>query len=78
VTRAKPPEITEPQMSAASPARVSSAPRPSSPLPHLRTSAQATPSGYGRSDCVTSARRSGIEYMTPRMPPKTQIAQETQ
>jgi len=39
------PEITDPHTSAASPARLSSTPRPCSPLPHLSTSAQATPSG---------------------------------
>src|SRR4029453_7569275 len=42
------------------------------------TSAHATPSGYGRSDCVTSARRRGIEYITPRMPPSAQIQNEVQ
>src|SRR5207249_10759654 len=47
-------------------------------LPTFRTSAQATPSGYGRSDVVTNARRSGIEYITPRMPPSAQIAKEIQ
>src|SRR5204863_8093003 len=47
-------------------------------LPTFRTSAQATPSGYGRSDVVTNARRSGIEYITPRMPPNAQIAKEIQ
>src|SRR5436189_6378729 len=47
-------------------------------LPTFRTSAQATPSGYGRSDVVTNARRSGIEYITPRTPPNAQIANEIQ
>ena len=47
-------------------------------LPTFSTSAQATPSGYGRSELVTSARRSGIEYITPRMPPSAQIANEIQ
>src|SRR5204863_9213996 len=41
-------------------------------------SAQATPSGYGRSEFVTRARRSGIEYITPRMPPSAQIKNEIQ
>ena len=69
-----------PQTTAASPARLSSTAAASacSPPPTLSTSAQATPSGYGRSDCVTSARRSGIEYITPRIPPSAQIAQDTQ
>ena len=37
--------------------------------PTFSTSAAATPSGYGRSDPVTRARRNGMEYVTPRMPP---------
>src|SRR4029077_12636168 len=48
------------------------------PLPTFSTSAQATPSGYGRSEPVTNARRSGIEYITPKMPPSAQIAKEIQ
>ena len=70
-----------PQITASRPARLSSAPSrvPSAPgLPTFSTSAQATPSGYGRSELVTSARRSGIEYITPRMPPSAQIANDTQ
>src|SRR5579859_4397168 len=51
---------------------------PRDPTPTLSTSAAATPSGYGRSDCATSARRSGTLYMTPRMPPVTQIANDCQ
>jgi len=47
-------------------------------LPTFSTSAHATPSGYGKSEVVTSARRKGIEYMTPRMPPSAQIAKEIQ
>src|SRR5207245_7423200 len=47
-------------------------------LPTFRTSAHATPSGYGRSELVTKARRSGIEYMTPRIPPSAQIQNEVQ
>ncbi len=41
-------------------------------MPTLSTSAAATPSGYGRSDCDTSARRSGIVYITPSTPPMAQ------
>ena len=74
----KVPATTEPHSSALRPARLSSIPEACSPLPTLSTSAQATPSGYGRSDCDTSARRSGIEYMTPRIPPRAQMANETQ
>lgn len=48
------------------------------PQPTLSTSAQATPSGYGRSEVVTSARRSGIVYITPRMPPAAQIMKHIQ
>src|SRR5581483_365503 len=44
----------------------------------FNTSAQATPSGYGRSESVTSARRRGIVYITPSMPPVTQIPNEVQ
>src|SRR3954454_6157865 len=47
-------------------------------LPTLSTSAHATPSGYGKSEVVTSARRSGIEYITPRIPPSAQIKNEIQ
>src|SRR5207249_8187330 len=47
-------------------------------LPTFSTSAHATPSGYGRSEVVTRARRKGIEYITPRMPPRAQIAKEIQ
>ena len=41
-------------------------------MPTFSTSAAATPSGYGRSDWVTSARRSGMVYMTPSTPPAAQ------
>lgn len=54
------------------PLRLCSISRAESPI--LRTSAPATPSGYGRSDPVTSARRNGIEYMTPRIPPSAHTA----
>src|SRR5574337_2007985 len=46
--------------------------------PTLSTSAQATPSGYGRSELVTSARRSGMVYITPRMPPVTHTPKDIQ
>src|SRR5438477_4967879 len=49
-----------------------------SPLPILSTSAHATPSGYGKSEFVTNARRNGIEYMTPRIPPSAQIQNDVQ
>ena len=42
------------------------------PAPTFSTSAAATPSGYGRLELVTSARRSGMVYITPRMPPAAQ------
>ena len=41
--------------------------------PTFNTSAAATPSGYGRSEFVTSARRSGIVKTTPSTPPLRQI-----
>src|SRR5213075_3289260 len=41
-------------------------------------SAHATPSGYGKSEFVTSARRRGIEYITPRIPPSAQMMKEIQ
>ena len=44
----------------------------------MSTSAQATPSGYGRSDWVTSARRSGMVYITPRMPPAAHTPKDIQ
>ena len=49
---------------------------PSTPVlsPTLRTSAAATPSGYGRSEPVTRARRSGMEYITPSTPPMAHTA----
>jgi len=46
--------------------------------PTLSTSAQATPSGYGKSEPVTSARRNGIEYITPSVPPSAQISMVSQ
>ena len=82
-TTANTADTIEPHSTASRPARLeaaaASALTPSlAPAPTLSTSAQATPSGYGRSELVTSARRSGIEYITPRMPPSAQIANEVQ
>ena len=51
---------------------------PRVPEPTFSTSAAATPSGYGRSEVVTSARRSGIVNSTPRMPPLTHTRQDVQ
>ena len=68
-------------MTAVSPSRASpvvSFVSPRVPEPTLRTSAAATPSGYGRSDVVTSARRSGIVNSTPNTPPLTQIRNDCQ
>ena len=70
---AKPAEAREPATIAASPLAFSSAP-PTDPEPTLNTSAAATPSGYGRSDPVTSARLSGTENITPNVPPIAQTA----
>src|SRR6185312_4326151 len=74
------PDTIDPHSTAISPARASStaASWASAPPPTLRTSAHATPSGYGRSDCVTRARRRGMEYITPSIPPSPQIEAETQ
>src|SRR6266513_1393484 len=80
-TTAKTAETIEPHKTASNPARpcsISEACFPSSPLPTFKTSAHATPSGYGKSDCVTNARRSGMEYITPRIPPSAQIQNEVQ
>src|SRR6185437_2246893 len=60
-----------PQITAMSPALPSTAPS-REPVPTRKTSAAATPSGYGKSDVVTNARRSGIVNITPSMPPTTQ------
>src|SRR2546429_9825483 len=78
---AKTAETIEPHKTASSPARpcsISEACFPSSPLPTFKTSAHATPSGYGTSDCVTNAPRSGMEYITPRIPPSAQIQNDVQ
>src|SRR6266496_415259 len=75
------PAMIDPHSTASRPARpcsMSEACAVSRLLPTFSTSAQATPAGYGRSEVVTSARRSGIEYITPRIPPNAQIANEIQ
>src|SRR5512139_368649 len=79
-TTANTAETIAPHSTASRPARLSSVALSvaSSPAPTLSTSAQATPSGYGRSEPVTSARRSGIEYITPSTPPSAQIANDSQ
>src|SRR6266481_1564165 len=74
-------DTIDPHNTASRPARpcsMSEACAESPLLPTFSTSAQATPSGYGRSEVVTNARRNGIEYITPRMPPNAQIANEIQ
>src|SRR5437868_14347175 len=74
-------DTIDPHRTASRPARpcsMSDSCFPSSPLPTFKTSAHATPSGYGKSEVVTNARRSGIEYMTPRIPPSEQIQNEVQ
>src|SRR3954469_24784514 len=78
---AKPAEATEPRITATSPSRaspVSSFVSPRVPDPTRSTSAAATPSGYGRSDVVTNARRSGIVKSTPSTPPLTQMRNDSQ
>src|SRR5205807_6881811 len=80
-TTANTAETIDPHNTASSPARpcsMSEACSESPLLPTFSTSAQATPSGYGRSEVVTNARRSGIEYITLRIPPNAQIANEIQ
>src|SRR5204863_8283825 len=79
-TMAKSAATIDPHTTASSPERLCST-SPAfalSPLPILSTSAHATPSGYGKSEFVTKARRSGMEYITPRMPPRAQIRNEIQ
>src|SRR2546423_15263120 len=73
-------ETIDPHSTASSPARPCSTADAFalSPLQTLSISAQATPSGYGRSEFVTRARRSGMEYMTPRIPPRAQMMNEIQ
>ena len=80
-TTAKSAATIDPHTTASRPARLcsmSAACSWSPVLPILSTSAHATPSGYGKSEFVTNARRSGIEYITPRMPPSAQIKNEIQ
>src|SRR6185295_12083342 len=81
VTIASPAEATEPKITATSPSfasPVSSLVSPRVPDPTLSTSAAATPSGYGKSEFVTSARRSGIVNSTPSTPPLTQMRNDCQ
>src|SRR3954466_15050363 len=78
---AKPAEATEPRITAVRPSRdspVSSFVSPRVPDPTFSPSAAATPSGYGRSDVVTSARRSGIVNSTPNTPPLRQMRNDCQ
>src|SRR5581483_10686195 len=81
-TAAKPALTIEPHTTVTSPALFSAAAAGSSPAtapaPTRSTSAAATPSGYGRSLPVTIARRSGTLYITPRMPPTTQMPKDSQ
>jgi hypothetical protein len=74
-------DATEPSMTAVSPSRaspVSSFVSPRVPDPTFSTSAAATPSGYGRSEVVTRARRSGIVNSTPSTPPLRQMRNDSQ
>src|SRR6266513_5255327 len=78
---AKASETIDPHKTASKPARpcsTSCAVAESPWLPTFKTSAHATPSGYGKSEFVTKARRNGIEYITPRIPPSAQIQNEVQ
>src|SRR5207244_11055786 len=79
--KAKAADTIDPHKTASSPARpcsISPACFESSLLPIFKTSAHATPSGYGKSEFVTNARRNGIEYITPRIPPSAQIQNEVE
>src|SRR5262245_21810783 len=78
---ASPADATDPRITAISPSRdspVSSFVSPRVPDPTFSTSAAATPSGYGKSDVVTSARRSGMVNSTPSTPPLKQIKNDCQ
>ncbi len=78
---ASPAEVAPPRITARSPSRaspVSSVVSPRVPDPTRSTSAAATPSGYGRSDVVTSARRNGIVNSTPRTPPLAHTRNDSQ
>src|SRR5258708_19683130 len=69
-------ETIDPHRTASRPARPCSTFEATSALPLLpifKTSAHATPSGYGKSEFVTNARRNVIEHITPRIPPTAQI-----
>src|SRR5262245_46154425 len=80
-TTANTADTIDPHSTASRPARpcsMSEACSESPVLPTFKTSAHATPSGYGKSEVVTNARRSGIEYITPRIPPSAQIQNEVQ
>jgi len=80
MTRANSVDTTPPTTIAFNPLRALSAAAAGASAPPwpptLSTSAQATPSGYGRSELVTRARRRGMEYITPSTPPRAQMAQE--
>src|SRR5687767_1366494 len=81
VTIARPADAAAPRITAMSPSRaspVSSFVSPRAPDPTFNTSAAATPSGYGRSEFVTNARRSGIVNNTPSTPPVRQIRNDCQ
>ena len=65
--------MTEPTMIMRSPLAFSTAPS-AEPKPTFSTSAAATPSGYGRSEPVTRARRRGTDNITPSVPPIAQTA----
>src|SRR6185295_7842220 len=78
---ASPAEAPEPRITATKPSRASpvlSLVSPRVPDPTFNTSAAATPSGYGRSEFVTSARRNGIVNNTPSTPPLTQMRNDCQ
>src|SRR3954462_5356396 len=81
VTIASPADAIDPRITAINPSRaspVSSVASPRVAEPTFNTSAAATPSGYGRSEGVTSARRSGMVKSTPSPPPLTQIRNDVQ
>src|ERR1051325_11815928 len=78
---ASPADATDPRTTAVRPSRaspVSSFDSPRVPDPTFNTSAAATPSGYGRSELVTNARRSGIVNNTPSTPPLRQMRNDSQ
>ena len=78
---ASPADAADPRTTAVSPSRASrgsDTPSPRALDPTLSTSAAATPSGYGRSEFVTRARRSGIVKSTPITPPLTQMRNDCQ